>query len=763
VRWIFSFIVFLSLSSVAQNTFPPIGLWREHLPYQGTIDVTASDKKIYAATEYSLFSIDQQTKEIERISKAAGLSETGISRIHYDAFSKKLVVAYTNSNIDVIDEQGLHNIPDLKRKVISGDKNIYHIYADNNLFYLSTGLGIIVVDANKFEIKDSWAIGNGGGFVKTNGLTKSNGFFYAATEEGLKKAAATNDPADFTNWQLVSGNHGLAHGPCKAVVNFQNRVIALQNDSLFIEDGTAWRVFFANGWPLISVNVSGNHLIVCQRTSNGEAKVAVLNADGSVQINLDQTNVISFPKNGISLNGEYWIADLYGGLSHWIGNTSETYKLNSPDNIALGQLAVYNNTFYAAAGSVNDSWNYQYNPNGIYKVSDGFWQSYNQYHYQQLDSMLDFVTVAVDPSDESIWAGSFGGGLLHIKNNEQLEIFKQSSPLEPAVGDPGSYRVSGLAFDSDRNLWISNFGASHQLHVLKNDGNWKSFVVPFFLGVNALTQIVIDDLAQKWIVSPLGNGLIVFNDNNSIDETNDDKWKIYKTGLGQGNLPSNEVLCLAKDKNGFLWAGTTNGIAVIQCPEQAFANGCEAVWPVIKEGAFANYLFKGETVKCIAVDGADRKWIATATGAWLVNSEGDKVLEHFTEENSPLLSNNVKNIAINGKTGEVYFATDKGVCSFRGSATEAEEGKGSVLVFPNPVPPGYRGNIAVRGLPGNSFVKITEMNGRLVYQTRSLGGQVIWNGNDYKGRGASAGIYLVIAVDETKQEKVVAKIVLAGR
>lgn len=738
-------------------------MWREHLPYQGTIDVTASANKIYAATEYSLFRIDQQSKEIERISKTDGLSETGISRIHYDEVSKKLFIGYSNSNIDVMDEHGLHNIPDLKRKVISGDKTIYHIYADNHLVYLSTGLGIIVLDADKFEIKDSWTIGSTGGYVKTNGFTGSMGFFYAATEEGLKKTAAANNPADFTNWQTVSGNNGLAPAPCKAVVNLQNRIIALQADSLFMEEDTAWNLFFTNGWPVTSINVSENHLIVCQRKPNGEAQVVVLNADGSVLKLLTQTNVISFPQNGISLNGEYWIADLYGGLSHWIDNATETYKLNSPDNIALGELTVYNNTFYAAAGTVNDSWNYQYNPNGIYKLKDGFWQSYNQYHFQQLDSMLDFVTVAADPRDESIWAGSYGGGLLHIKNNDQLIIFKQSSPLEPAVGDPGSYRVSGLAFDSDHNLWISNFGASRPLHVLKNDGNWKSFVVPFFLNTNALTQIVVDDMAQKWIVSPLGNGLIVFNDNNTIEETNDDKWKLYKTGSGQGNLPSDEVVCIAKDKNGFLWVGTANGIAVIQCPEHVFASGCEAILPVIREGAFANYLFKGETVKGIAVDGADRKWIATATGAWLINSEGDRVLEHFTEENSPLLSNNVRSIAINGKTGEVYFATDKGVCSFRGSATEAAEDRGNVLVFPNPVPPGYTGNIAVKGLPENSFVKIIEMNGRLVYQTRSLGGQVIWNGSDYKGRRAAAGIYLVIAVDDTKQEKVVAKIALAGR
>jgi len=757
-------VLFLSLKTIAQNTFPPVGMWREHLPYQGTIDVTASDKKVYAATEYSLFSIDLSSKEIERISKVAGLTETGISRIQYDPLSKKLFVAYSNSNIDVIDHLGIHNIPDLKRGAIQGNKNIYHIYADNNRCYLSTGLGVIVLDADKLEIKDSWFIGNGGGYIKTNGFTKGNNFFYAATDEGLKKTpVSAANPANFSNWQNISGSNGLSATACQSVVTLQNKVFALQNDSLFSENGSLWAPFFTNGWPITSVNVSENKLLVSQIKNNGTSQVIVLNPDGSILRTIQQTNVISFPKNGISINNEYWIADLFGGLSHWINISSETYKLNSPDNIALGALTVYNNSFYAAAGTVNDSWNYQYNPNGIFQLKDGFWKSYNQYRFNQLDSLLDFITIAVDPRDETIWAGSYGGGLLHIKKNDALEIFKQGSPIQAMVGDPGSYRVSGLAFDSDHNLWISNFGAGQPLHVLKNNGTWKSFTIPFFLNVNAVAQIIIDNANQKWIVSPLGNGLIVFNDNNSIDNTGDDKWKIYKAGAGLGNLPSNEVTCITKDKSGFIWVGTTNGIAVVQCPDEVFTPGCEAVLPVIKEDAFANYLFNGEVVRSIAVDGGDRKWIATDKGAWLVNRDGDKVITHFTQENSSLLSDNVKQVAVDGKTGEVYFATDKGICSFRGAATEALEDKGNVLVFPNPVPPGYTGSIAVKGLPENSFVKITEMNGRLVHQARSLGGQLIWNGITYNGKQAASGVYLVIVADEAKKEKAVAKIVFISR
>ena len=257
----------------------------------------------------------------------------------------------------------------------------------------------------------------------------------------------------------------------------------------------------------------------------------------------------------------------------------------------------------------------------------------------------------------------------------------------------------------------------------------------------------------------MGNGLLVFNE-GSFTNPADDKWKLFRSGAGLGGLPSNDVECLAKDKSGFIWVGTSDGIAVIQCPQEAFTSSCEAVLPVIKEGAFANYLFKGQEVRSIAVDGADRKWVATSSGVWLVSRDGDKVLVNFTEQNSPLLSNDVRRITINGSTGEVFIATAKGLISYRAGATEHDETKSNVLVYPNPVPPGFNGMIGIKGLPENAIIKITEAAGRLVYQTRSLGGQAVWNGRDYKGAKAATGVYLVIAVDE--EEKVVARIVMVN-
>ena len=728
--------------------------------------MAAGDSKIFCATPYSVFTVDLNDRSIERLSKITGLSETGVSAINYDESSHKLFVAYSNSNIDIIYRNDIFNIPDIKRENISGDKTVYKIYSLNNNYYLSTGLGIIVVDGDQYEIKDSWLIGNNGNNVRVNGFTSDGNYFYAATDEGLKRIPVnSSNPENYLNWELLSGINGLSGGACSDVVSVNSKIVVSKNDSLFVLNGNTWTLFYASGNKITSINSSGGRIEVCHLLPGPVSDVVILNSDGSIGKTIQQNGVTPFPKKAILYNGDYWIADAYNALSEFsAGSTADdVFSPDSPEGIASGDMMICQDVFYATAGTVNDSWNYQYNGNGIYRYKNGEWKNINRFHYPVLDSMLDFITVAADPRDQSVWAGSFGGGLLHIKPDETFEIFKQNSSIQPHPLDPGSYRVAGLFFDPQQNLWISNFGSPQPLVVRKADGTWKNFSLPFNLTENAVSQIVMDDGGQLWIDSPLQNGLICYNYGNSIDDTGDDHWKLFGSGAGNGNLPSNNVLSIAKDKSGFIWVGTDNGIGIIQCPGDVFSSGCEAILPVVPQGNFAGYLFSGQSAQSIAVDGADRKWIATPNGLWLISADGESVIQQFTEDNSPLLSNNVKKIAIDGKTGEVYIATDKGICSFRSTATEADETNSGVLVFPNPVPPGYTGTIAIKGLAENSIVKITELNGRMVYQTNTLGGQAVWDGKDYKGRKISSGIYLVLVSTDDRTQKTVSKIVFISK
>ncbi|AEW01972.1 hypothetical protein A4D02_08170 [Niastella koreensis] len=749
----------LTIPFVSLAQLQPIGQWRDHLPYQQVTSVTYTTGKVWAATPYSLFSVDVADNTIERWSRTNGLAETGISTIGAEPNGQRLVIAYNNSNIDVLVEDRIININSLKNAAIAGDKSIKTVFIDQQLAYLATGIGIVVINLDKYEIKDTYIIGAGGTKVAINAVTSTANVIYAATSEGLKKAPTNANLADFRNWQLVSGSNGLPAGNVQALASIQNNVVAVRNDTLWLQNGSTWSVLYRDGWTIRNCTVSANKILLSE-TNNNTGRIVVLTPTGSTEQTIQDAQLTAAPRQAILYQNEYFIADTLTGLSNYSGAAFNRLLPDAPPSVATGPMQVLHNTLWVTAGSVNANWDPLNNKNGLFAFANNNWDYYNNNRFSKLDSLTDLVAVAADPAGESVWAGSFGGGLVNIKKDNSITIFKQNSPIQPAYFNSKSYRVSGLALDADNNLWVANYGGLNPVLVKKADGSWQSFIIPFSLTEQAVSQIVIDDNNQKWIVLPKGNGLACFNHGQTIDNPADDQWKFYRSGKGNGNLPDNDVRCIAKDKNNFIWVGTAKGIGVIQCTQQAVTNnGCEAVLPIVQQDNFAGYLFSDEQVQTIAVDGADRKWVGTQNGVWLLSPDAGKVIYRFTESTSPLLSNDVKQIAIDGKTGEVFFATAKGICSFRSTATETTETNSEVLVFPNPVPPGYTGTIAIRGVASNGIVKITELNGRLVYQTKAAGSQAVWNGKDYNGRSVSSGVYLVLTSDEAHQQKLVTKIV----
>ncbi|MEP6725814.1 MAG: two-component regulator propeller domain-containing protein [Bacteroidota bacterium] len=762
-KWPILFYFFLCFSLVLKAQLQPIGQWREHLSYNQAIQVTAAKEAVFCATPYALFSVDIADNTIERYSKINGLHETGIQCIQWDAAAEKLVVAYNNSNVDILDGGKIYNIDAIKKKNIVGDKTIYHIFCYQNMAYLCSGLGIIAVDENRYEVKDTYTIGATGNAVKINGLTADGGFFYAATEEGLKRAPISNvNLADYRNWQLLSGSNGLSQGACSNVLTVQNKIIAQTNDSLFVLNGSTWSLLYADTWHINNITTTEDRLLLSEQKT-GAARVLVMTNTAIVEKTIAQNNILLSPAQAITVQNTVWVADSTTGLLAYSNATALRYQPNSPYSTATGEMTVKDGALWAASGTVTTGWSNTFSKKGLYRFSNDEWTNFTKESIPALDSLYDIITVAVDPKDNTAWAGSFGGGLLHLTTDKTIQVFKQGSPLAPSFGNINNYFVAGLAFDNENNLWIADYGAVQNIAVKKADGSWNKFFTPFALNNYAVTQIVTDNFKQKWIVSP-GNGLVCFNTGQTIDNTGDDKWKLFTAGKGSGNLPNNNVLCIAKDKNSFIWAGTSKGVGVIQCPQDIFSTqGCDAVLPIVQQDNFAGYLFGDERVQTIAVDGGNRKWAGTKNGVWLISPDGDKIIYRFTEENSPLLDNDVEKIAIDGKTGEVFFATAKGICSFRSTATEGSVENSNVLVFPNPVPPGYTGTIAIRGLVDNAIVKITELDGRLVYQTKALGGQAIWNGKNYKGGSVATGVYLVLVSDDTRTQKIAAKIIFISK
>jgi hypothetical protein len=272
-------------------------------------------------------------------------------------------------------------------------------------------------------------------------------------------------------------------------------------------------------------------------------------------------------------------------------------------------------------------------------------------------------------------------------------------------------------------------------------------------------ELLIDNSNYKWGVIHEG-GLFVYNDNNTIENSTDDEYKILNTTLGNGNLPSTNIRTIEKDIDGEIWIGSDQGIAVIYSPELAFTGyNFDAQQILIQEGEYGQYLLSSEKINCIEIDGANRKWIGTEnSGLFLLSEDGTEEVLHFTKENSPIFSNKIIDICINHENGEVFIGTDLGLMSYRSDATVGEIKQNKTFVFPNPVKENYRGNIAINKLVRDARVKITDINGNLVFETIANGGQANWDGMNYNNERVGTGVYLVFSTDENGYEQAVSKI-----
>ncbi|WP_298736687.1 two-component regulator propeller domain-containing protein [uncultured Chitinophaga sp.] len=734
----------------------PIGHWREHLPYTQATAVVSANGKVFCATGYNMFAVTAGDHDITRYTKLNGLHDAGISAIGADN-QGRVLIGYSNGNLDLLKNEQVYNLPDILRKNIQGDKTIQSVYFFRGMAWVSTGFGIVVVNTDRQETADTYIIGDDGRYTAVYGLSADNNFIYAATAEGVKRAPLSGvNLANYHNWTPVM--QGLPAAPVQSIIYLQQRLICLQQDKLFSLEQNGWEPWYADGRHINTISADQQHLLVCQQAQATDgARVLQLLPDGTIANSL-QHPLIQAPMQAATLEGSTWIADSRQGLVLYENNSFSSLTPNAPAGVVGGNMLFVNNSLWATAGAVSANWAPTGNRNGYFVFEQDEWHNFNADTQPYLDTITDLLPLAADPGG-SHYIGSFSKGLLVLDALGNHHLVAQ--PTIPApTDDPAASRVSGLAVDAAGNLWLSAYGADRNLLVKKPDNSWQQFRIPYAHTYNALSDILVDDNDQKWIISPRGNGLFVFNHGNSLENTADDRWMLFRSGAAQGNLPSDDVRCLARDKDGWIWVGTTRGIAIFSCAQNVFTTGCSAYLPIVQQDNFAGYLFRDEQVNTIAVDGANQKWVGTQNGVWLISSRGEKILAHFNTANSPLPDNAVSRIAIHPLTGEVFFATGLGLVSFRANATEGAQGMtaDSVLVFPNPVPPGYGGTIAIRGLVQNARVKITDINGRLVFETRAQGGQAVWSGKDYTGRRPQSGIYLIFATDLNGTEHLATKI-----
>ena len=224
---------------------------------------------------------------------------------------------------------------------------------------------------------------------------------------------------------------------------------------------------------------------------------------------------------------------------------------------------------------------------------------------------------------------------------------------------------------------------------MKKNGDWSSFEIGTKVNAPNMGDIIVSQFNHKWISLQGGNGLFVFNDNNSIENEDDDESIKLSIVDKNGDIITNEVYSIAEDRDGNIWVGTNQGPLVYYSPSRVFDDenfyAQQIIIPRNDGTGLGDPLLGTESISCIEVDGANRKWLGTKDGGvFLVSDDGLEEIHEFNTSNSPLLSNSIIDIAIVDETGEVFIATEKGIISFIGEATQPDDIFEDVYVFPNP-------------------------------------------------------------------------------
>lgn len=740
--------IFIAVSAYSQGDLR-IGQWADHLPYNIGKTVTQSPTRIYYGTEFAILSVlKEDSTQVEFFSKVDGLSDVSPSWIRYHHPLKMLVIGYENGNIDLMDDNGISNVNDILRNTsIQGDKSITHIYIDDNsLAYLSTPFGLVILNLINQQFASTV-------FTSTPvyGFTFFQNHYYIATDKGVYAydPASGNIIEDFGKWEKIT--KGIPPG------DYTSEAIAVHNDILYAGyNGDLYKLTqdsFSEKWHSISnmalkyISPESTYLIAGFRCGDEcGGRVAFFHEEGFWHES--GINCTGQPNYALEdEKGRIWYADDYPDVrvteNHWAPCKKLLYETPYSGNVS--DLEIKDGILYVATGGVSESYGYTFNKDGFFTFDRMKWMTYNQFNNPALDAtdLENFFRILPHPSKNLVYVGTFWGGLLEF-DFENFKVYNDTnSSLRGAVGDSARERITGLVFDENENLWIANHFADRPLSVLKADGTWKSFDFPCSNNTS-VSQIVIDQRGYKWIMLfSKSASLIVYDDNGTIDDESDDR--CIQLSSSNTAIPTNSVQTIAIDLDGDIWVGTDQGPVVFDGGADIFGGHQGSRIRVEQDGMLHN-LFGEETIYSIAIDGANRKWFGTSSGVFVQSPAGNEEVISFTTSNSPLLSNRVIDIAIDNSNGIVYIATNGGIMSVRTDAVEGDViHSADVYAWPNPVRPDHEGPIAIKGLARDAVVKITDVRGQIVYETRSLGGQAIWDGKDLNGEQASTGVYLVFS------------------
>jgi len=711
--------------------------WRNHICNSNLRQIIDAPDEVICISEYSFFTYTKSDASLTFYDKTTGLSDWRIQYAAYDPITDNIIIAYKNSNLDFIKNNVVINKPDIKNKTLSSTKTINSIKIYNAIAYMCTDFGIVLYDLNKHEFKDTYIIGESASYIKINDIAIWRDSIYAATSNGVK-VATLNSPELF-NYNEWHQNLIITNGEIEKLVVHDDRLFIVKEDTIYAYDGLTFSSFHVeNNYRFSSLHSTDDGLIFTASLYIGSSytddMVKLLYDDGTQEL-------ISYTwgyksQDAIAINGDYYIADAVGLFITDGAISFRPWYANFPFPYAYWLTYQDNKIWMAPNGHIGN-----YLPTGFNYYTGYDWYNYNEYNTVGLSNKYDFTSIAINKNNKQIAAGSYINGVYTLNTDNTYTWYDETnSSLQKNTVDNNIYFIADVLYDDDGNLWVANAGANQPLSVRNNNGIWKSFTLGAGATDRTIRKLMMDYYGRLWLLTRFG-GLIVYDPGEDIMITTDDQWAKIDNSKG---IPSGIIYSMCEDINGDIWVGTESGIAVMRCNYDIF-NNCDADLIRTSLDGIGSYLFENVAISAITIDGANRKWVGTNDGVYLISADGTQELLHFTAETSPLLDNKVNSIAINHMTGEVFISCDNGVSSYRSDATAGSLEELDLKIFPNPFTINKDQMITIQQLVINAYVKITDISGALVYETTANGGTVAWNGKNYLGQDVASGVYLVFS------------------
>lgn len=746
--------------------------WKAYLSYHNVTQVLPVEGRVYAIGGGGLFSYAYGDSTMSTYSKSMGLSSTDITHMAYCEELGVMVLVYADYNIDIIDtNDSILNIPQYKNSAFT-DKTVNDLTVSGTHAFLATNFGVVEINLERAEYTNAYETG-----FAVNTAIADDDYVYAFSSQGVYVGERTANLLEKANWQQKSEE------AFSRVVLFNDTIYGLTSRAMYmIESGADTLTQLSRG-RYIYLSSYGHDLVF-----GNSAWVNIINEQG-VLTSISTTLNFSYAATD---SQHLWAARGWGGLQAFTIATDSTGATtlaeasggvvpNSPVRnyfseihytpagrllVAGGALAYSGKTWYEGT---------------VMAYDHGRWINFLEDSIRQKTGLQysNITSVAEDPNDDTHhFASSAATGIYEYRNGQFVQLYNSAnSPITSIYPRLSTYynynRITGLTYDPQGNMWMFNNQVDTIIRVITPQGRWIALYQDQIADYPTFDTYLFDSRGWVWMThrrwaGTYYAGIACLNYNNTLSNPNDDRFAFCTTFTDQNSntLSVGLLYAAAFDRNDHLWIGTDQGVLILEDPTTIFNTTQTFHRPLIprNDGTnYADYLLEGVPVKCIAVDGANRKWLGTTNnGLYLVSEDGLEVINHFTTDNSPLLSNSILSLAIEPETGLVMIGTDEGLVSYRGDATEpAEELKESnIKVFPNPVRPNYTGKIRITGFTADSDVKITTTSGQVVAEGTSLGGTFVWDGRNKAGDRVATGIYFVVASDSEAKNGIVAKILM---